>query len=264
MNKRRHCGLSSVLGARMRKSTRRRFGVNVGEIHLFDSSSERKSLAAGTLLFDAGDIGDAMYAVISGEIDIVINGSTVETVGAGGILGELALVDDGPRAGAAVARSEAVVVAVAPDAVRRSRRTTSDVCVAGDGRHGRSLAWSAGALIRPMAPARLGSAGRVSTIGPHAAHVLGRDARLPEEPGRLRQADRHDAGRRDGAGRRARATPTSSSSTPARSSRRPRRSRSTPCSRWRDAPAWRRAGRHGCMAERYGDELADGAHPRAC
>ena len=50
---------------------------------------------------------------VSGEIDIVIDGAIAETVGAGGIVGELALVDDAPRAGAAVARSDAVVVPVA-------------------------------------------------------------------------------------------------------------------------------------------------------
>jgi CRP/FNR family cyclic AMP-dependent transcriptional regulator len=84
----------------------------VAEIHLFDSSSDRQSVAAGVALFDAGDHGKEMYAVISGEIDIVIDGTVVETVGAGGIVGELALVDAGPRAGAAVVRSAAVVVPV--------------------------------------------------------------------------------------------------------------------------------------------------------
>jgi CRP/FNR family cyclic AMP-dependent transcriptional regulator len=85
----------------------------VAEIHLFDSSSERRPLPAGTVLFEAGDPGGEMYAVVSGEIDIVIGGAVAETVGAGGILGELALVDESPRAGGAVARSDAVVVPVA-------------------------------------------------------------------------------------------------------------------------------------------------------
>ena len=54
------------------------------------------------------------------------------------------------------------------------------------------------------------------------------------------------------------ATPTSSSSTPARSSRRPARSRSTPSWRWPTrASDGARLVVTGCMAERYGDELAD-------
>ena len=75
-----------------------------------------------------------------------------------------------------------------------------------------------------------------------ASPVLGRDPRLSQEPGRLRQAHRHARRRRPGAGRRARSTPTSSWSTPARSSRRRGRSRSTRSWRWptraRTAPVW--------------------------
>ena len=52
-----------------------------------------------------------MYAVLSGELDILIDGTIVETVGPGGIVGELA---GGRRAacGSAIARSDVVVVPV--------------------------------------------------------------------------------------------------------------------------------------------------------
>jgi CRP/FNR family transcriptional regulator, cyclic AMP receptor protein len=85
----------------------------VAEIHLFDSSSDRRTVAAGAVLFREGDYGDEMFAVVSGAIDIAIDGALAETVGPGGIVGELALVDDAPRAGSAVARSDSVVVPVA-------------------------------------------------------------------------------------------------------------------------------------------------------
>ena len=89
------------------------------------------------------------------------------------------------------------------------------------------------------------------------AAVLHRDARLPEERGRLRQAGRHVARRRHGGDRRRGRSPTSSSSTPARSSTRPAGSRSTRSSRSTNC-AWTasRLVVTGCMAERYGDELA--------
>ena len=89
------------------------------------------------------------------------------------------------------------------------------------------------------------------------AHVLRRDPRVPQEPGRLRQAGGHLPGRRHAAAADAPRPPTSWSSTPAPSSRRPARSRSTSCSPWPTArattPGWWSPG---CMAERYGDELA--------
>ena len=88
--------------------------------------------------------------------------------------------------------------------------------------------------------------------------VLAGDPRLPQEPGRLRQAGRDADGRGHGGRRPARRTPTWSWSTPARSSSRPARSRST-----RSSPSTTSAGPGarlvvtGCMAERYGAELAE-------
>ena len=90
-----------------------------------------------------------------------------------------------------------------------------------------------------------------------ATALLRRDARLSQEPGRLRQARRHAARRRAWRPPTTPAPPTSSSSTRARSSTTPARSRSTPSS---PSTSARRAGARlvvtGCMAERYGDELA--------
>ena len=90
-----------------------------------------------------------------------------------------------------------------------------------------------------------------------SAELLRRDARLPEERRRLRQGRRVAARRRARRRRPTRPRPTSSSSTRARSSRPPARSRSTSRSR---SPTPKRAGAQlvvtGCMAERYGDELA--------
>ena len=81
---------------------------------------------------------------------------------------------------------------------------------------------------------------------------------MSEERRRLRQGGREPPRRRPGARRRRRPAPTSSWSTRAPSSRPPARSRSTPSSPW--ATPGRTGSRlvvTGCMAERYGDELAE-------
>ncbi len=93
---------------------------------------------------------------------------------------------------------------------------------------------------------------------PGGRAVLDRDVGLPEEPGRLGQTGRDPDGGRTRGGRFARGRPTWWWSTPAPSSRRPARSRSTPC--WpcpTPAGAGARLVVTGCMAERYGDELAE-------
>ncbi len=51
-----------------------------------------------------------MYVVQEGEVDIVIRDQVVETVGPGGILGELALIDQGPRSASARARTDCKLV----------------------------------------------------------------------------------------------------------------------------------------------------------
>ena len=69
-------------------------------------------MPAGTVLFETGQPGDALYVILSGSVEIRIAGQVVETLGAGGIVGEMALIDKSPRSGDAVAASETVVVAV--------------------------------------------------------------------------------------------------------------------------------------------------------
>jgi CRP/FNR family cyclic AMP-dependent transcriptional regulator len=79
---------------------------------LFEHSSDAQSVAAGTTIFRAGDPRDRMYAVVSGEVDILVNGRLVETVGNGGIFGEMALIDNESRTATAVAKTDAKLVAV--------------------------------------------------------------------------------------------------------------------------------------------------------
>ena len=80
--------------------------------HLFEHSTDARSVPAGTVIFDVGDLRDSMYAVVGGEVDLFVNGHLVETVGPGGIFGEMALIDKEARTGRAVAKTDVKVVAV--------------------------------------------------------------------------------------------------------------------------------------------------------
>lgn len=60
-------------------------------------------LDAGEPVFFEHQTGDEMYAVLSGRIDVLTYGKVLEQVGPGGIVGEMALIDDGPRSAAALA-----------------------------------------------------------------------------------------------------------------------------------------------------------------
>lgn len=59
----------------------------------------------GETIFSEGDKGDQMYVIRKGEVEIERDGKIVETLSAGGIFGEMALIDGSPRAASARAKS---------------------------------------------------------------------------------------------------------------------------------------------------------------
>lgn len=67
----------------------------------------------GEPVFSAGDKGHFMFIVEQGQIEISSDGETLETVSAGGIVGEMALVDDeGTRSADAIAASYSTLVPI--------------------------------------------------------------------------------------------------------------------------------------------------------
>ncbi len=71
----------------------------------------RRTFAAGERIFLEHDPGNAMYVVRSGAVDVISFGKVLDHVGPGGVFGEMALIDDAPRAAAALA-SQPTEVAV--------------------------------------------------------------------------------------------------------------------------------------------------------
>jgi CRP-like cAMP-binding protein len=79
---------------------------------IFKSSKDSVAFSAGDVIFSTGDSGDVMYAVQEGEVDLRVGDAVVETVGEGGILGEMAIIDKGPRSATAVARTDCKLVPI--------------------------------------------------------------------------------------------------------------------------------------------------------
>jgi CRP-like cAMP-binding protein len=79
---------------------------------LFRSETDVVTLKPGQELFKKGDVGHYMYVVQSGEVQVVDGNHVFETVSAGGILGEMALIGGHARSASAHATIESVVVPV--------------------------------------------------------------------------------------------------------------------------------------------------------
>ena len=82
------------------------------KINLFDKDEFAITAVAGQVIFRAGDPTDLMYAVVAGRVEIVIHGQVVETVEAGGVFGEMALIEDMPRNATATVTADARLVAI--------------------------------------------------------------------------------------------------------------------------------------------------------
>jgi CRP/FNR family cyclic AMP-dependent transcriptional regulator len=80
--------------------------------NIFEKEVTPQSFSAGSVIFNEGERGDAMYVVKSGEIDIYIHHHLVETVGADGFFGEVALLDHVARAGTAVAKTDCTLIPI--------------------------------------------------------------------------------------------------------------------------------------------------------
>jgi CRP/FNR family transcriptional regulator, cyclic AMP receptor protein len=79
--------------------------------------ARHRDLAAGEVIFRQGDPGDALHVVISGTVRLSREGAAepLGVLGAGGYFGELALVDDAPRAATATAASACALAVIARD-----------------------------------------------------------------------------------------------------------------------------------------------------
>jgi NTE family protein len=70
------------------------------------------AVPAGEVLFERGDVGDALYVVRAGRLEALIDGAVVREAGRGEVLGELALLTGGLRTATVRARRDAELYAV--------------------------------------------------------------------------------------------------------------------------------------------------------
>jgi CRP/FNR family transcriptional regulator, cyclic AMP receptor protein len=81
--------------------------------NLFKNVEDAEAFAAGTTIFAEGDAPcGVMYVVQEGEVDILLHGECIDTVGAGAFLGEIGLVDQKPRSATAMAKTDCKVVPI--------------------------------------------------------------------------------------------------------------------------------------------------------
>lgn len=86
--------------------TQKRVVKGMDVLEIFKDSPKARSLPAGDVIFRAGDVGNEMYVLIEGTVDVLLDGKCIEELGPGSVFGEMAIVDESPRSADAVARTE--------------------------------------------------------------------------------------------------------------------------------------------------------------
>ncbi len=84
--------------------------MNLAE--LFQHQTDLQSLPAGQALFRGGEPGNLMYVLMSGTADIIVHNRVVETVEAGAIVGEMAMIDEGARSATLIAKTDCKLLAI--------------------------------------------------------------------------------------------------------------------------------------------------------
>jgi CRP/FNR family transcriptional regulator, cyclic AMP receptor protein len=75
-------------------------------VELFRHQIDLKAIPAGQILFKEGERGNFMYVLMSGTAEITVRNRVMETVVAGTIVGEMAIIDDSIRSATVVAKSD--------------------------------------------------------------------------------------------------------------------------------------------------------------
>ena len=72
---------------------------------------------ANTVVMTQGDIGNSMYILISGEVNVDVDGQTIATLEDKNIFGELAIFDPEPRSATITTTKDTVLFTIKSDVV---------------------------------------------------------------------------------------------------------------------------------------------------
>lgn len=93
------------------------------------SLAQIRRFAAGAQLVRAGDPGDALHIVLDGEVSVLRRGRSSRGLGVGSIVGELALLDGGPRTASVVAQGDVVTLTVPASRFRKLLRAEPSIAI---------------------------------------------------------------------------------------------------------------------------------------
>ncbi|MBK1989620.1 cyclic nucleotide-binding domain-containing protein [Sphaerospermopsis aphanizomenoides BCCUSP55] len=77
----------------------------VATISIFQKQPDPQAFLAGATIFEEGQSGNVMYGILEGEVEILVNDKSVETISAGEVFGAGVLVGIKNRTYTAIAKT---------------------------------------------------------------------------------------------------------------------------------------------------------------
>ncbi|MEH2376587.1 Crp/Fnr family transcriptional regulator [Nostoc sp.] len=79
-------------------------------LSIFQKQADPKVFSAGQVIFEEGQLGDEIYGILEGQVDILVNGKIVETIETGEVFAAGVLVGVKNRTYTAIAKVDTKLV----------------------------------------------------------------------------------------------------------------------------------------------------------
>ncbi len=83
------------------------------ELEKVAKAGDEVTIAAGTMIVDQGQTGTEAFIILSGSVSVKRNGRKIAQLGPGAIVGELSLLDHGPRTATVTCDTECEFLVIA-------------------------------------------------------------------------------------------------------------------------------------------------------
>jgi CRP-like cAMP-binding protein len=89
-------------------------GMTTKELRDIAKATVELSIVEGKEFVTQGDVGREAFVIVEGKADVVRNGKTIASLGPGDCVGELSLLDHGPRTASVLAATNLTVLVLGP------------------------------------------------------------------------------------------------------------------------------------------------------
>jgi CRP/FNR family cyclic AMP-dependent transcriptional regulator len=94
------------------------------ELEKVAKASDEITMTAGTMIIDQGQTGREAFVIVDGDVTVKRNGRKVATLGPGKVVGEMSLLDHGPRTATVMCDTDCTLLVIDQ---RRFRSVVEDI-----------------------------------------------------------------------------------------------------------------------------------------